>query len=399
MKYTGFNPELERKHQSPEDWVFGATSKPCIALIPESEREKYLPIGEVQAGKQDTGDCATRAPTNILEAKFNYLYRNNKLRPENKKWLEDNGYIQGYSVTFSDAFNAILSDTQRTGNSLKAPLESIRKNGLIPNRMIPLGKEMMWEEYHDPKRITQEMRNLGQEFLRRFTINYEICKDDKFIELLKTDIIDVAAHAWPVMVNGVYPKTAGDFNHAFILFNLPAYQAFDSYEEKPSDYTKNLAPDYVFWDTGYRVYISAETTPEDREIQKTVFDTLSKFGLLSFFADWWDRFTETVRGIFGDREFGAERSAAWADLSRDFIIANGSVCEMGLHKPTLLNPLNTHHIAPYHERPDLELKPSNWIVLCRLHHFVHGHFKNWASSNPRILEDADELNSRIKNRP
>jgi len=108
---------------------------------------------------------------------------------------------------------------------------------------------------------------------------------------------------------------------------------------------------------------------------------------------------EWLYSLFEDRTFGAVRSSAFAQLSRDMIEEAGRLCRMGLHKPTLFNPLNTHHVRPFHEHPKDELKKSNLIVLCRLHHFIHAHFRNWASSNPRIREDAEDLNSRIANRP
>src|ERR1041385_1135902 len=121
MKNHGFNVELERQHQSDDDWIFGADSAPCIALIPEAEREQYLPQGELQNIGSEKYDCASRGPINILEAKFTYLYQNYKLNKENRKWLEDNGYVQWGRVLFSDRFIAIKSGTTVGGNSLKAP--------------------------------------------------------------------------------------------------------------------------------------------------------------------------------------------------------------------------------------------------------------------------------------
>ena len=93
VKQYGFNLELEKAHSKPEDYVFGAFSLPDMAQIPEEEREKYLPKGELQNIGEEKMDCASRAPLNILEAKFNYLIRNGKLSAENVEWLYNNGYI------------------------------------------------------------------------------------------------------------------------------------------------------------------------------------------------------------------------------------------------------------------------------------------------------------------
>src|SRR3990167_4810918 len=95
LKNYGIDWEREIKERSDEeDEVYGAFSTPCIAIIPENEREQYLPVGERQNIGEEKMDCASRSPINTLETKFNYLYQNKKLRPENLKWLEDNGYVE-----------------------------------------------------------------------------------------------------------------------------------------------------------------------------------------------------------------------------------------------------------------------------------------------------------------
>src|SRR5438105_12038879 len=167
----GFNPALEKAHQSDIDWVFGAESLPCIALIPEADRQKYLPDGELQNLGDEKMDCATRGPTNIYEAKFTYLYQTGKLQAENKKWFENNGYIVNSRVVFSDAFNAIKSGTTRAGNSMIAPLDSIHSHGLIPKALLP--QLPSFDENYDPARITRSMEQLGEQFLMRFLLNYE----------------------------------------------------------------------------------------------------------------------------------------------------------------------------------------------------------------------------------
>lgn len=102
--------------------------------------------------------------------------------------------------------------------------------------------------------------------------------------------------------------------------------------------------------------------------------------------------------LFENRTFGAARSSDWSALSRNFIKAN-PFCAMGMHKPTILNPLNTHHIESFHEHPEKEKDPNNWIVLCRFHHFIHAHLGNWASINLKIKEEAEALTLKIQNRP
>lgn len=257
----GLNLELEMQHRSEKDWMFGALSQPCLASIPSGEREKYLPKGEVQRGVEDFQDCASRSALNILETKFNYLVRNKKLSVENYLWLHRNGYVtQSGDVEFSDRYTAVNSGTTRQGNSLIAPLEAIRTCGLIPKKLLPALPTMTFDQYHDASRITAEMITLGKEFRKRFTINYERVLEVHMDESLKDDCINTGGYAWPNPVNGVYPRTNNPANHAFMVYDLPKYQAFDNYLDFDGDFIKKLAPDYDLVDFGYRVYISAENT-------------------------------------------------------------------------------------------------------------------------------------------
>lgn len=260
MKNYGLNIYKEIAEQSREDHVYGGLSQPCITNIEPEEREKYLPAGELQNIGEEKMDCASRSPINILETKFNWLLRNKKISPENEKWLNDNGYIENNSCLFSDAFVAINSGTTREGNSLKAPLQAIHSQGLVPKKLLP--QLDSFEEHHNPERITESIKQLGLDFLLRFPIEYEKVYTIHSEELLKEDILDDAGYAWTVPINGVYPKTDNPPNHCFIRFGFPKYMAFDNYVDSfDGDFIKQLAPDYNFLDYGYRVKITEQKIP------------------------------------------------------------------------------------------------------------------------------------------
>lgn len=253
---NNFNVQRELAEQRGDEWQFGALSQPGIVSIPLGERDLYLPLGETQFDQfTDFQDCASRSPVNHLEALFTYHYQH-EMKSENKAWLEVNGYVENNKVTFSDRFVAVLSGTTHDGNSLKAPLETIRKRGLIPKSLLPKTDTMTWTDYYAP--IPQYLTDLGKEFLKRFTINYEQVAKVHFADIIKDDCIGVAGYAWPAPLNGIYPKTTGAFNHAFLLYSIPEWEIFDNYTEAPGDFTKTLAPDYTFFDWGYRMYVSAE---------------------------------------------------------------------------------------------------------------------------------------------
>jgi hypothetical protein len=279
---TGLNLELEKQHQDGTEWQFGAVSQPGLATISEIEREDYLPTGELQKGVEDFQDCVTRGFLNSLETQFNWLYRNDKLKPENKKWLETKGYVKDNQVSFSDRYIAVLSGTTRTGNSLKAPVDAIRKQGVIPKSLLPKELNMTWDTYHDPSKITDELKQLGQDFLKRFSINYEQVPTVLMSESVKDDLVVVAGYAWPTPEGGVYPNHPElPFNHCWMNFKNK-YYAFDNYPEfgTEDDWIKQLAPDYTFYDYGYRVFVSAEkdvTLADLPDTQKIpLFDWLAK---------------------------------------------------------------------------------------------------------------------------
>jgi hypothetical protein len=257
MKSSNFNLAKELADRTDADWRFGALSEPGIVSIPVAERENYLPLGETQFDQYaDFTDCASRSPVNHLEALFTYHYEHGML-PENKKWMEEQGYANGGKITFSDRFVAVGSGTTKQGNSLRAPIDFIYRSGLIPKKLLPKTDDLTWDTYYAP--IPQNLKDLGKEFLKRFTLNYEQVAHIHLADVLKDDMIGVAGYAWnqPDAQN-IYHSDSASFNHAFLIYNLPKYQIFDNYQEAPGDYTKNLAPDYKLYEYGYRIYLSAE---------------------------------------------------------------------------------------------------------------------------------------------
>lgn len=254
---SGFNPELERAHQEDTDHIYGGSSLICVALIPESDRKRYLPLGEVQRGRADFMDCASRGPLNVLEAKFTWLYQNGHLTLEERAWLEKKGYVQDGQITFSDRYIAVLSGTTAQGNSMKAPIDTIHRKGLIPKVMLPASPDMDFNDYIDPSKVTPAMEELGAQFLSRWSIFYDKVFLKDFPSVIAQDFINVAGHAWPTPKKGVYPKTSEPPNHVFVYFSTPRYEIYDSYldDGKEGDFIKRLASDYALTEYGYRLYI------------------------------------------------------------------------------------------------------------------------------------------------
>ena len=269
MKNYGLNLEKEKLEESIEDWVFGSTSPECIYSIPMKDRIDYLPKGELQKGLEDFQDCVTRAYLNILESKLTYAYRRGLISLKGRKFLNDNHFINYYngvpSVELSDRYIAILSGTTREGNSLKAPVEAIRKYGVVPKNLLPANSKATWDDYHDKSKITKELKDLGQEFLTIWPINYEQVYTGDMEELVKKDFMSIALFAWPEIKNGEYPKSSSQFNHAVAGFALPSTFIFDNYPDdaKDGEWIKKLAKDYIFYKYGYRVFFTVENDPDE----------------------------------------------------------------------------------------------------------------------------------------
>lgn len=256
---TGLDLEKEKLDQNGDEWQFGASSKPALFVIPSQElRILSLPNGEIQRGKEDTMDCATRGPINKLEALFTYGVRNKKFSQKNIDWLVQKGYVtDDLRVTFSDAFIAIKSGTSRNGNSMKAPIHAIHEFGLIPKHMLPLEKWMTWDDYHNKGRITVEMEDLARAFSKRFDIEYEQVSKSQIKNLNRDEMLVVAGYAWVKPISGIYPRTEDKPNHVFVSIK-PEFYIFDNYLDTDNDFIKRLAPDYNFYEYAYRIYIAGE---------------------------------------------------------------------------------------------------------------------------------------------
>lgn len=181
-------------------------------------------------------------------------------------------------VTLSDGYIEILSGTTKQGNSLKAPISAIAKYGVIPAKYLPLEEGVDWDTYMSPSRVTQVHKDLGQQFLRRIQINYEQVPLEQFPHALSIDLLSVAGHGWPAPVGGIYPKTDGEFNHAFANVN-PFIDALDNY----NPFVKRLAKDFIFFQWGYSLSIVSQNPYPNETI--ALFEVLQKSGLLAFFVE------------------------------------------------------------------------------------------------------------------
>lgn len=105
-----------------------------------------------------------------------------------------------------------------------------------------------------------------------------------------------------------------------------------------------------------------------------------------------------INYIFGSRTFGATRSSQWPTVQKNHLLKQPFCSVCGI-RGNILNPLNVHHVKPFHDHPELELDEKNLISLCRIHHFFFGHLNNWSSYNDTVRTDSDMWRQKIANRP
>ena len=109
----------------------------------------------------DTEACVTFATLKAIQTLMN-----TKLFVKNNfEWLRDNGYFnKDTNLDFSVRYTASMSNTTIYGNTFWNVMNCIKAYGLVPESLYP-NKANSWNEYMSKDAITQEMKDLGAEFL------------------------------------------------------------------------------------------------------------------------------------------------------------------------------------------------------------------------------------------
>ena len=218
-----------------------------------------LPENEMQIGLfDDTKSCVTFAITNQIECLMGRDYINDP-------WLKENGYIKNGKVNFSDRFTAVMSNTTNKGNSGRTVYKAIREHGLIPEDMHPFARRdrenpVTFEVYHDKSLITDEMKALGKEFLKRFELKYfQVSQSQICAALEKSPLLCYVRTRCTEQVG-----CTGTPNHAVMLFTTALKdgwkQVYDSYESSDKDYIRLMDKDYEFVYGLYHITIKQKDT-------------------------------------------------------------------------------------------------------------------------------------------
>jgi hypothetical protein len=89
------------------------------------------------------------------------------------------------------------------------------------------------------------------------------------------------------------------------------------------------------------------------------------------------------------------RSPKWSKVRKAYLKKHSKCKVCGGKKK-----LEVHHIKDFSTHPELELKFSNLLTLCRKRrcHLLFGHLNNWKSINPDVKEDVKVWRNKIKKR-
>jgi len=212
----------------PLEWRAGGISGlEKIVINEDGDYSDHLPIFERQYGKNfDSMACVSFSLLNVLETIIFCKY--------------------GYRVNFSDRYTAKMSQTSKDGNTFFAVAEAVRKYfGLLEQSVYP-NEASSWDDFYIEIPVT--LIEKGKEIYKKFIFRREYFEPtaEKIREHLKYSPIWTCGFAWPQPVNGIYPRSESNPNHAFMIYKKyddGTFGIFDHYNEPG---TKRLAKDYIF---------------------------------------------------------------------------------------------------------------------------------------------------------
>jgi hypothetical protein len=121
----------------------------------------------------DTEFCITFSALKIVQCLLNFQIENRLISTGLIAWLNANGYMNASGqVDLSPRFTGTLAHTTIYGNTQWNVMNCIYAYGVIPEKMHP-NQADSWNEYADPTLITQTMKDLGAEFIKRLKIEID----------------------------------------------------------------------------------------------------------------------------------------------------------------------------------------------------------------------------------
>lgn len=231
----------------PDQYILGAVD--AQILQPSGDWTEYLPAIEYQSRSGvETLGCTVYGTLNCLEALMARLFWS----PQDKE-----------PFNYSERYLGVLANLTRQGGDPHVVAETIRKQGLIPDAMLPFDESIhTWEEFHSPNPMTPLYTNIGQNWLKTYDFYHEWVptNPESLMKALKTSPLGVAVYAWQQdETTGYYvcPSWSAP-SHWTVLYGYEKgkyWKIYDTYD----DTHKKLAWDFAFGRAKvYHIYKKAE---------------------------------------------------------------------------------------------------------------------------------------------
>ena len=336
VEQTGFLFKI-----TPQDYITGASPLVFEDINPSGDWTKYIPKEEKQYVYAifDTFSCTTFSALNKIEIAINYLIKEKKLPDEIRTRLNELGFFADGSFNASDRFTATMSGTMPNGNYFQNVWDSIRKDGILPEVLLPFGGNNQLE-YLNKNLITPEMRAVALEFTKLFDIGYEWLSDTKTLDkelrqcAIQIAIPEIGSHA----VVAITKNTHFDSYDPFIKTN-PAI----AYGMKSFIRPKALNATYQFT-TLMKIGMR---TPEVLQLQKRLKDE----GFYTY---------RSITGFFGSITDKAVKAYQKANgLRPDGIVGPKTHAVLNLKKKVQ----NSFNLDKFDLIPEIETKAITFLTM------------------------------------
>jgi len=216
LKNYGFRPEDVLI--KPEDYNFGDNQLEGGVLQANGQWDEFLPLYEPQAEKYETSGCTCWGTLNALEILHKRLFK-----------IEPN---------YSERFNYILSGVTLRGANPNNCCESIRKEGVIDQKYLPVPDT--YEEFLTPKPMATRFLDLGKDWFKSYQFGHDwvLTGNDTLEERIiriKTALqyspLGASVTAWIEDKDGIYIDGGRPNNHWVCIYGWTdkGFKVFDSY--------------------------------------------------------------------------------------------------------------------------------------------------------------------------
>jgi len=226
MKNYGFiEPILDEK-----DFIFGSGDVDLTKPIQLNGQWDFLPSKEIQNLEgYETYNCTAFGSTNQIEIYLKKMF--------------------GGEYNFSDRALGIEAGTYPPGNSPQKVYQTIRKTGLVPDKMLPFGGRNV-NEYYDKNKITPVIKKAEKKWLNTYSFQHDWVASGKLTSpgIMKTALqySPLAVGIYAFAKDGEYYVRAGKDGDWVVIFGYEDgkyWKALTSY----SPVVKKLAWDFGFY--------------------------------------------------------------------------------------------------------------------------------------------------------